>query len=221
MDLRPDPRPFVQRHAPALLAGVLLHAALLGALYGLGGPKAPAQALQVVQALLLSEPTPARPAPTPAQTPAPARPVAPPSPLPTPPTPTPVAAPSPVPVPTSPAPAAAVPAAGTTAPAALTAPAAPTSKGVRTAAAVQAGACEKPAYPSASVRLEEEGTVHLRFLVGVDGRVIQSEVLKTSGFKRLDEAARIGLAKCLFKPATVDGQPEQAWASIQYTWRLE
>jgi protein TonB len=63
--------------------------------------------------------------------------------------------------------------------------------------------------------------VSLRFLVGVDGKVIQSEIEKSSGFKRLDEAARAGLSKCRFQPATVDGRPEQAWASMKYTWRLE
>jgi protein TonB len=81
--------------------------------------------------------------------------------------------------------------------------------------------CDKPDYPSASRRMEEEGTVGLRFLVGVDGKVVQSEVAKSSGYKRLDEAARAGLSKCRFKPATVDGQPEQAWTTIQYVWRLE
>jgi protein TonB len=91
----------------------------------------------------------------------------------------------------------------------------------RTAATVSAANCEKPDYPSASRRMEEEGTVSLRFLVGVDGKVIQSEVEKSSGFKRLDEAARAGLSKCRFQPATVDGKPEQAWASMKYTWRLE
>lgn len=61
----------------------------------------------------------------------------------------------------------------------------------------------------------------LRFLVDVDGKVIQAEVEKSSGFKRLDEAARSGLSRCIFKPATVDGKPEQGWASMKYTWRLE
>ena len=106
-------------------------------------------------------------------------------------------------------------------PAAPAAPAAPRSDSVRTAAVVNAAQCEKPEYPSASRRMEEEGTVHLRFLVGVDGKVIQSEVEKSSGFKRLDEAERAGLARCQFRPAMVDGRPEQAWASMRYTWRLE
>ena len=107
----------------------------------------------------------------------------------------------------------------------VTAPApaapAPAAAPVRVAAVVNSANCEKPDYPSASRRLEEEGTVSLRFLVGVDGKVIQAEVEKSSGFKRLDEAARAGLSRCAFKPATVDGKPEQGWASMKYTWRLE
>jgi protein TonB len=64
----------------------------------------------------------------------------------------------------------------------------------------------------------EEGTVALRLLVGTDGKVIQSEIEKSSGFKRLDEAARAGLSKCLFRPATVDGKPVEAWTTIRYLW---
>ncbi len=95
------------------------------------------------------------------------------------------------------------------------------SEPVRTGAVVNSANCEKPEYPSASRRMEEEGTVSLRFLIGPDGKVLQSEIDKSSGYKRLDEAARAGLSRCQFKPATVDGKPEQAWASMKYTWRLE
>jgi protein TonB len=100
-------------------------------------------------------------------------------------------------------------------------PAPVSSAPVVTAAVISAASCEKPEYPSASKRLEEEGTVQLKFLVGVDGKVIESAVEKSSGFRRLDEAARAGLAKCQFKPGTVDGKPQQSWASMKYTWRLE
>jgi periplasmic protein TonB len=97
----------------------------------------------------------------------------------------------------------------------------PPAPPVRVAAVINAAQnCEKPAYPAASVRAEEEGTVQLKFLVGVDGRVVDSQVELSSGFKRLDEAARTAMARCQFKPATVDGQPEQSWASMKYTWRL-
>jgi protein TonB len=100
-------------------------------------------------------------------------------------------------------------------------PPAPPAPPVRTAAVISASSCEKPDYPSASRRLEEEGTVTLKFLVGVDGKVKESAVDKSSGFKRLDEAARQGLSKCLFKPGTENGIPLEAWASMRFTWKLE
>jgi protein TonB len=81
--------------------------------------------------------------------------------------------------------------------------------------------CQKPEYPSASRRAEEEGTVQLKFLVGVDGRVLQAEVEKTSGFPRLDEAARQALSRCQFKPGTLDGKPVESSTGLKYTWRLE
>lgn len=92
---------------------------------------------------------------------------------------------------------------------------------MRTAAVISATHCKKPDYPKASLDLEEEGTVHLRFLLGVDGRVTRSEIERSSGSRRLDEAARAGLSLCQFKPGTVDGKPEPIWVKIIYTWKLD
>ena len=89
------------------------------------------------------------------------------------------------------------------------------------AASLVSGSCAKPQYPMASRRMEEEGTVTLRFLVQADGQVSQSEVLNSSGFKRLDEAARAALSRCRFSPALTQGQATASWATIRYTWRLE
>ncbi len=100
------------------------------------------------------------------------------------------------------------------------APSAP-RESLRTAAVIDAKqGCEEPEYPSASRRNEEQGTVILRFLIDVDGRVIDSKIATTSGFSRLDRAARDTLSRCVFKPGTVDGKPEQSWANIRYTWHL-
>ncbi|WP_300556622.1 energy transducer TonB [Limnohabitans sp. Rim8] len=221
---------------------VLLHALLLWAVH-VGLTRDVVQKMPtVVQALLLSDTRPATPPPAAPPPPTPSPP--PPTPQPAKPAPT----PAPVAPPVTQAPAAELPAittptptpTGLTASVPATAPAPPTATPVptpvtaaptratapapaptRTAAGVNVNQCEKPEYPSASRRLEEEGTVALRFLVGVDGKVLQSEIEKSSGFKRLDEAARAGLSKCQFRPALVDGKPEQAWASMKYTWRLE
>jgi protein TonB len=91
----------------------------------------------------------------------------------------------------------------------------------RTAAVVDARGCPKPTYPPASIRANETGSVVLNFLIDVDGKVLESKVERSSGHRRLDEAARAGLGICKFRPATADGRPERAWARIQYDWRLE
>ena len=103
------------------------------------------------------------------------------------------------------------------------APMAPTPprQAVNTAPVVNAASCDKPEYPPAARRANETGTVLLNFLIDVDGKVIDSRVERSSGSRRLDEAARAGLELCNFRPATVDGKPTRAWARIEYVWRLE
>jgi periplasmic protein TonB len=99
----------------------------------------------------------------------------------------------------------------------IAAPSAP----VRVAALVDAKSCEKPPYPAASLRAAETGVVRLSFLIGVNGLVLDSKVERSSGYPRLDEAARNGLKQCRFRAATVDGKAEQSWARIEYAWKIE
>lgn len=94
--------------------------------------------------------------------------------------------------------------------------------GIRVQPVIDAArSCPQPEYPAASRRNEEAGTVTLRFLIGVDGKVVDSKVESSSGYSRLDEAARKALSQCRFKAGTVDGKPEQSWARLQYVWKLE
>lgn len=92
---------------------------------------------------------------------------------------------------------------------------------VRVPAVVLAKDCATPEYPRKSYRYNEEGTVTLALLIGANGHVIQSRVEKSSGFKDLDNAALAALSLCRFKPGTVDGKPEQSWATLHYQWKLE
>lgn len=187
-----------RKHLTGIGLVVLLHALLVWAISSGLARDVVRMTENTVEAVLMTEAPPPSPTPPP-KTPPPKTPAPPP------------------PAPTSTAPAITQP----TAPPAA-APAAPPTPAIRTGAVIQAGAhCAKPDYPSASRRMEEEGTVTLKFLIGVDGKVIQADIEKTSGFNRLDEAARNALSKCQFRPGTVDGKPEQSWASIKYTWRLE
>jgi periplasmic protein TonB len=91
----------------------------------------------------------------------------------------------------------------------------------RTNAVVDFSTCAKPDYPRNSQRNEEQGTVTLAFLIGVDGGVKDAKVDKSSGFRELDKAALRGLSQCKFKPALVDGRATETWSNVQYVWRLD
>jgi periplasmic protein TonB len=106
------------------------------------------------------------------------------------------------------------------APAPTPAPA-PRAAPVRTSPVVDAKACDKPEYPAAALRAQETGIVLLAFLIDVDGSALESKIERSSGSRRLDDAARKALGLCRFKPATTDGKPERAWAKIEYEWKMD
>ena len=78
-----------------------------------------------------------------------------------------------------------------------------------------------PVYPKESQRRREHGTVLLRVLVDSDGRPAQIQVERSSGFERLDDAARDAVAKFLFHPYEVNGvaQPAQVLIPIGFDRR--
>ncbi|AMO99483.1 tonB family C-terminal domain protein [Collimonas arenae] len=84
-----------------------------------------------------------------------------------------------------------------------------------------AGNCEKPEYPRTSLRNEEEGTVNVRLVIGVDGRVVDAIIEKSSGFKDLDRATLKAWSLCHFTPAKADGEPVQSSVRMEYVWKLE
>lgn len=80
--------------------------------------------------------------------------------------------------------------------------------------------CSPPDYPPSAKRLGQTGTVVVKFLIEEDGSIADSQIETTSGYPRLDEAARQALSLCHFKAGTVDGRPERSWAQIKYVWKL-
>jgi D-alanyl-D-alanine endopeptidase (penicillin-binding protein 7) len=81
--------------------------------------------------------------------------------------------------------------------------------------------CAKPVWPDGAIAANRTGTVQLKFNVGKDGKVKDSSVTHTSGHADLDEAARVGISKCQFKPATKSGKPIDTKQQVQYVWTLE
>lgn len=86
-------------------------------------------------------------------------------------------------------------------------------------ATLDAKAC-KVTYPKQSLMNEEQGVTSMQFLVSPSGKVVESKLEKSSGYKALDKAAMTALAGCQFKPGTKDGAPSQTWTRIDYAWAL-
>ncbi len=78
-----------------------------------------------------------------------------------------------------------------------------------------------PIYPRLSRRLAEQGSVELRLRVLADGTVGEIVVTRSSGFERLDEAAREGVRAWRFRPATSDGVAIDSDFVHRVTFRIE
>lgn len=81
--------------------------------------------------------------------------------------------------------------------------------------------CQLPGYSLERKAARESGRIDIAFLVGPDGKPIESKVIRSSGSEGLDESARTALSACRFFPKTIDGQPvpEPAWTSTQ-VWQV-
>ncbi len=78
-----------------------------------------------------------------------------------------------------------------------------------------------PDYPGAARRLRQEGTVHLRVLVGAGGQPDEVRLDGSSGVPGLDQAAIRGVKRWRFKPAHRNGQPLAAWVRIPIHFKLK
>ncbi len=79
-----------------------------------------------------------------------------------------------------------------------------------------------PPYPPDAVRQQIEGVVTLRVLVDVDGTPLEVEIKRSSGNRRLDEAARRQIMrKWRFKPAIRDGVAIQVYGVVPVEFSLQ
>ena len=79
----------------------------------------------------------------------------------------------------------------------------------------------KPAYPSISRRLNEQGRTTVRVLIGADGQPQRAEIGKSSGFARLDEAAVATVMRWRYVPGKRGGVAEAMWFNVPINWVLE
>ena len=77
-----------------------------------------------------------------------------------------------------------------------------------------------PSYPPLSQRFGEEGKVLLRVLVSPAGEALAVELLTSSGYPRLDAAARKMVAKWRFIPAKQGQETLQTWLRVPVVFQL-
>jgi len=79
----------------------------------------------------------------------------------------------------------------------------------------------KPPYPPMSKRLNEQGTVVMRVLIGADGQPQKAEIRKSSGFERLDRSAAETVMKWRYVPGKRAGVAEAMWFNVPINFVLE
>ena len=79
----------------------------------------------------------------------------------------------------------------------------------------------QPAYPNMSRRLREVGTAQLRVRVSAMGMPLEIQLVKSSGYSRLDESALAAVKKWKFQPAMRGGSAIEDWVTFFLAFGLD
>jgi len=79
-----------------------------------------------------------------------------------------------------------------------------------------------PEYPAEELKNKIEGDVYVGALIGEDGTVKETKIVKSSGNENFDQVALEAAWKAEFKPAvTVEGKPVEMWVSWAVSFSME
>ena len=82
-----------------------------------------------------------------------------------------------------------------------------------------------PKYPDLAKQAGVQGTTVVKMLVSIDGEVIAVQILKSSGFAILDEAAKAAAVESKFEPAKRKFEGNwfavPVWVSRPFTFKLQ
>lgn len=88
-------------------------------------------------------------------------------------------------------------------------------------AELRPGGNPAPSYPQEARRRGQEGRVVLRVTISPVGEARSVRVLQSSGYERLDRAAREAVARWRFEPARRAGRPVEGLLDVPVVFRLE
>jgi len=77
-----------------------------------------------------------------------------------------------------------------------------------------------PPYPALSRRMNEQGKTVVKVLIGADGMPQKVELLRSSGFERLDQAALATVMRWRYVPGKRSGSAEAMWFDVPIDWEL-
>ncbi len=78
----------------------------------------------------------------------------------------------------------------------------------------------QPTYPVGQLRLEREGEVSVRVLVGTDGRVKRIELIDSPHVDFWSATRKQALKKWRFTAATKDGKPIESWMTLKVRFEI-
>ncbi len=77
----------------------------------------------------------------------------------------------------------------------------------------------QPKYPASAQADGVQGNCEVKILVGETGQVLEVEVTRSAGDRRLDTAAKEWVRHFRYRPAVQNGEPRRVWTT--YTVRFE
>ena len=99
----------------------------------------------------------------------------------------------------------------------LSAAAMPAMAAGTSSARIDPSTCDQPNFPARWTNDADGASVVVSYLVGADGKVVDSKIVQSSGYAHIDRASERAGARCRFVPA--DGpQTDAAWTKVKYSW---
>ena len=92
--------------------------------------------------------------------------------------------------------------------------------GVTAPEAINAHTISAADYPVEAVATQQTGLTILRYVVLEDGSVGPTELLSSSGYPSLDQAAAVIVRRWRFSPARQNGNPIRVWQRVNVVFQL-
>lgn len=77
--------------------------------------------------------------------------------------------------------------------------------------------CDKPYFPARWQSDADGASVVVGYLIGADGKVMQSKIVESSGYAYIDRASERAGARCRFE-MTESNPAAAVWTKVKYAW---